>query len=96
MASVSLQLNQLEKSQPGGKFAPQILNPHLQHPFLADLCVKDALLDAVEKILGPDIVLISSTLFTKYPAKVSKNIEATADIPDARIAGPSMWVLTRT
>ena len=70
MSSVRHKVNQLEKVQPGGKFAAQVLNPHLEHPFLAAVCVKKSLLDAVESILGPDIVLLSSTLFTKYPAQV--------------------------
>jgi len=68
MTSIIMKLNQLEKSQPGGKFAAQMLNPH---SFLADLCVKERLLTSVADILGPDLVLVSTTLFTKYPAQDS-------------------------
>ena len=70
MSLVKLQLDQLEKAQPEGKFLNPVLNPHLEHPFLAALCLKKILLDVVESILGPDIVLLSTTLFTKYPAQV--------------------------
>ena len=70
MFLVKLQLDQLETVQPGGKFLNPVLNPHLEYPFLAALCLKESLLDAVECILGPDIVLLSTTLFTKYPAHV--------------------------
>ena len=73
MTSIIMKLNQLEKSQPGGKFAAQMLNPHLHHSFLAELCVKDRLLTSVADILGPDLVLVSTTLFTKYPAQVTSS-----------------------
>ena len=37
---------------------------------LASLCLSKALLDAVEEVLGPNIVLLGTTLFVKYPAQV--------------------------
>jgi hypothetical protein len=70
MSLVKSQLDQLEKQQPGRKFLNPVLNPHLEHAFLAALCLKESLLNAVESILGPNIVLLSTTLFTKYPAQV--------------------------
>ena len=76
MSLVKSQLDQLEESQPGGKFLNPVLNPHLEYPFMADLCLKESLLDIVESILGPNIVLLSTTLFTKYPAQVFRTLSS--------------------
>ena len=34
---------------------------------MADLCIHPRIIDLMKKILGPNIVLLSSTIFTKYP-----------------------------
>ena len=68
MAAAVSRLNELEMSQPDGKFPSPVLNPHLTYPFIAELCVKNSLLEVVSSIIGPNIVLLSSTLFIKYPS----------------------------
>ena len=35
--------------------------------WMADLCIHPKIIDVMKKILGPNIVLLSSTIFTKYP-----------------------------
>ena len=37
--------------------------------WILDLCKHERVLEAVKKILGPNIVLLSSCLITKYPVK---------------------------
>ena len=42
-------------------------NPHLLFPWLYDLATRPSVLDAVEQILGPDLLIWSSQFFTKDP-----------------------------
>ncbi len=56
-----------EKSQPNGKLQPQEINLHFKHRWILDLCIHPRVLNAVEAQIGPNIVLLSSTIFTKYP-----------------------------
>ena len=37
--------------------------------FILDLCLHPRVMRAVSNLLGPNVVLFSSTLFTKYPPK---------------------------
>ena len=42
---------------------------------MADLCIHPRIIDLMKKILGPNIVLLSSTIFTKYPTKKKEKSE---------------------
>jgi non-haem Fe2+, alpha-ketoglutarate-dependent halogenase len=42
-------------------------NPHLLFPWLYDLATRPSVLDAVEQILGPDLLIWSSQFFAKDP-----------------------------
>lgn len=42
-------------------------NPHLLFPWLYDLATRPSVLDAVEQVLGPDLLIWSSQFFTKEP-----------------------------
>ncbi len=46
----------------------QRLNSHLLHPWAAELATAPSLLDAVEQVLGPDVLLWRSVVFAKPPA----------------------------
>ena len=42
---------------------------------MADLCIHPRIIDLMKKILGPNIVLLSSTIFTKYPPNENEKSE---------------------
>ena len=42
-----------------------LTEPHPKHPFWLDLCRNPRVLDAVEQVLGPDLILIMSHLIVK-------------------------------
>ena len=42
---------------------------------MADLCIHPKIIDVMKKILGPNIVLLSSTIFTKYPPNKQEKSE---------------------
>ncbi len=50
---------------PEGQRPEHIDKPHLTDPFLMDLCRHPKLLDLVEQLIGPDIVLFSSHMIAK-------------------------------
>jgi ectoine hydroxylase-related dioxygenase (phytanoyl-CoA dioxygenase family) len=68
MAGALAVVDRLEREL-GGRLPAQLLCPHLQHPELAKLALAPALLDTVSALLGPDLVLLSTALFTKYPVE---------------------------
>ena len=43
--------------------------------WMADLCIHPKIIDVMKKILGLNIVLLSSTIFTKYPTKKEEKSE---------------------
>ena len=45
-----------------------IFSQHLLYPELASLALSPALLNTVSSLLGPDLVLLATTLFAKYPS----------------------------
>lgn len=47
--------------------AAQSRNPHLFHRWAYDLATHPSVLDAVEQIIGPDILVHHASLFCKYP-----------------------------
>ena len=47
--------------------AAQSRNPHLFHRWAYDLATQPRILDAVESIIGPNLLVHHSTLFCKYP-----------------------------
>ena len=52
----------------GGRLAPaHNQKPHILHPWMADLVRRPEILDPVESILGPDILLWGAGFFAKNP-----------------------------
>lgn len=47
-----------------------MLHLHLQHEFLWSLATHPRLLDAIEQIVGPDLILLGTHFFVKYPGQV--------------------------
>ena len=76
--------------------------------WILDLCIQPRILEAVENLIGPDIVLLSSTVFTKYPTEKTKTEKYSGDFvgwhqdmkywglvnlkPEGRIELASMWL----
>ena len=52
----------------GDNIALNIFSQHLLYPELASLALSPALLNTVSSLLGPDLVLLATTLFAKYPS----------------------------
>lgn len=67
MINIKAKINQLENSMPGQKFPPQTNSLHFQHRFLAELAIHPNVLNIMRYILGPDLVLIGTSIVTKYP-----------------------------
>ena len=44
-----------------------LTEPHPKHPFWLELCRHTGVLDAVQSVLGPDLILIMSHLIVKRP-----------------------------
>ncbi len=61
-------LEEAEQRFPEALHAEHRNNAHLAFPFLADLALDDRVVDAVESLIGPDIVLGSTVLFIKEPS----------------------------
>ena len=52
----------------GGKLQPvQVVQPHLHFRWAYDLATHPAVLDVVEDIIGPNILVHSTSIFCKYP-----------------------------
>lgn len=52
----------------GGRLEPmRVVQPHLHFRWAYDLAVHPAVLDIVEEIIGPDILVHTSSIFCKYP-----------------------------
>jgi non-haem Fe2+, alpha-ketoglutarate-dependent halogenase len=52
----------------GGKLSPSTnMKPHLLYPWLAELVRRPEILDAVEGVIGPDILLWGAGFFAKSP-----------------------------
>jgi len=67
LAPVRALLTKLE-SEHGGRLPGQLSSQHLLYPELASLALSPALLNTVSSLLGPDLVLLATTLFAKYPS----------------------------
>jgi len=59
--------DQMDRRLGGQPTAEQKGDAHLCFKWVCDLATHWAVLDAVEDIIGPDILIHSSTIFTKYP-----------------------------
>jgi len=69
-AETELHLRSFEewRSAAGGRLSPMAMrHPHLFQRWAYDLATLPAVLDAVEDILGPDILVHSTTMFCKFP-----------------------------
>jgi len=61
--------NELEKALGRERAEVCIVNHHEDHAFIWDLATQPAILDAVEQLIGRDLVLLGTHIFCKYPAK---------------------------
>jgi hypothetical protein len=59
--------DEMDRHLGGRPSAEQKGDAHLYFKWVCDLATHRAVLDAVEDIIGPDILIHSSTIFTKYP-----------------------------
>jgi hypothetical protein len=57
----------LEQRLGGRPKPPDLMQPHLFHRWAYDLVIHPAILDAVEQLLGPDILVHSVSIFSKHP-----------------------------
>src|SRR5215471_9662346 len=58
------------ESRLGGRPAHrQLIQPHLCYRWAYDLATHQQILDVVEQIMGPDILVHSTSLFPKYPSE---------------------------
>jgi len=79
MAELRSKFDSFEAARPNGVYIRQPaavdLHHHFEYKFLAELVVNEKLLDAVEEVLGPDLVLLSATWFCKYPELKEKGVD---------------------
>lgn len=68
-AACRTQFDALERSIPPEAAEVRILDRHYDVEFIWRLATHRRVLDAVEAVLGPDIVLLASNFFCKYPAE---------------------------
>merc|ERR1719369_445567 len=71
MDNVKDLVDTLQKEHPGEMFPGQLNIPHFSHPLLAKICLNPTLLDTMEQLLGPDLVLLSANIFAKYPTQAA-------------------------
>lgn len=58
----------LEAAEGRQKAQIGLLDQHFDQPFVWELATHPAVLDAVEAVLGPDILLLATHFFCKYPS----------------------------
>ena len=63
------QFDALEREIPPAAAEVRILDRHFDVEFVWRLATHPRVLDAVEAVLGPDVVLLASNFFCKYPAE---------------------------
>lgn len=63
------QFDALEAAEGREKCQIGLLDRHLDQRFVWDMAVHPAVLDAVEAAIGPDIMLLATHFFCKYPAQ---------------------------
>jgi ectoine hydroxylase-related dioxygenase (phytanoyl-CoA dioxygenase family) len=68
-ADTRAQFDALEREIPPEAAEVRILDRHLDVEFIWRLATHPRVLDAVEAVLGPDVLLLASNFFCKYPAQ---------------------------
>ena len=63
------QFDALEREIPPAAAEVRILDRHFDQEFVWRLATHPRVLDAVEAVLGPDVMLLASNFFCKYPAE---------------------------
>src|SRR4051794_11483469 len=58
----------LEAAEGRDKAQIGLLDRHFDQPFVWELATHPTVLDAVEAILGPDVLLLATHFFCKYPS----------------------------
>ena len=71
--------DQLDQQLGGQPTAVEKGDRHLDVKWICDLATHAAVLDAVEDIIGPDILIHSSTIFTKYTKRCGSDWRRRAD-----------------
>lgn len=64
--------DQLEEQIGRDKAQIGVIGKHREHDFIWQLATHRAILDCIEQVVGPDIVLLGTHFFCKYPAKGSE------------------------
>lgn len=67
-ARVRSQFDELEAREGRERCAIGLVDRHFNEPFVRELATHPAVLDAVETVLGKDILLLATHFFCKYPA----------------------------
>jgi ectoine hydroxylase-related dioxygenase (phytanoyl-CoA dioxygenase family) len=68
-ADTRAQFDALEREIPPEAAEVRILDRHLDIEFVWRLATHPRVIDAVEAVLGPDVLLLASNFFCKYPAE---------------------------
>ena len=71
MLGINNLVDKLQYEYPCVMFPGQLNIPQVSHPNLAKLCLNTTLLDTMELLLGPNLVLLSANIFAKYPTKAA-------------------------
>ena len=69
--SLIVRFNELKARMSNWVNAKQLLKVHLVSKWVTDLATSNRVLDAVESIIGPDILLWGATFFAKQPTNAS-------------------------
>jgi len=65
---VRAQFDAVERAEGREKCQIGLLDRHRDQPFVRELATHPAVLDAVEAVMGPDILLLATHFFCKYPS----------------------------
>jgi len=72
---VRRQFDLLEAAEGRERAQIGLLDRHFDQPFVRELATHPAVLDAVEAVIGPDILLLATHFFCKYPAPAGAETE---------------------
>jgi hypothetical protein len=64
---IRLQFDALEAAEGRERCQIGLLDRHLDQPFVWELATYPAVLDSIEAVMGPDILLLATHFFCKYP-----------------------------
>jgi len=79
VARVRAQFDALEAAEGREKCQIGLIDRHLDQRFVWELATHPRILDAVEAVLGPDVMLLATHFFCKYPAETAPSARPFAD-----------------